>query len=82
MAYVRSTTTDSRGNTVPTSAGVTKGQVTRIDGWNGGITVYSSVDKHGRDVFAVYVTGGSNAADAGRYVGQLLGDVWYPGTSV
>ena len=82
MAHFRTTTTNSRGNTVSACAGATKGQVTRINGWNGGIAVYSSVDKHGRDVFAVCVTGGSNAADAGRYVGQLLGDVWYPRTSV
>ena len=78
MAHFRTTTTNSRNNTVSACAGAEKGQITRINGWNGGIKVYSSVDEHGRDVFDVYVTGGSNAADAGRWVGSLVGDVWRP----
>lgn len=38
------------------------GIVAHIDGWDSGVSVYGSTHEDGGDVFGIYVTGGSNAA--------------------
>jgi hypothetical protein len=65
MAHFMSTIKGGRG---PASrlGSAKSGMVARVNGWNSGVTVEAGVDSDGRDVFAVYATGGSNGGNRER----------------
>lgn len=41
-----------------------------IDGWDSGVSVYARV-QDGSDVFSIYATGGSNAAQLDKFIGSV-----------
>jgi hypothetical protein len=42
-----------------------------VDGWNSGVTVHAGVHSDGQDVFRIYATGGSNAAQRDEFIGTV-----------
>lgn len=45
----------------------------KVNGWDSGVAVYGGQDiATGRDIFDIYMTGGSNGQTPSRWIGQVV----------
>ena len=69
MAQYRAIITSSRA-TVSRLGHKPQGMTACVNGWHGGVKVHAAhID--GKDVFAIYSTGGSNAFKSPEYLGSV-----------
>lgn len=67
-------------STAATRTGTEKsGALAEVSGWEDGVRVIAEV-KDGKDVFWIYMTGGSNRSRDDELIGTVIEGCWYPRT--
>lgn len=77
MARFIGKVTGARGGSVTRLGHASIGLDVSANGWESGIRIHARV-VDGRDVFAIYITAGSNKARNEEYLGCVMGEVFIP----